>query len=100
MPLPRDYELPVASPIIPARQRAEYWVRPCGGAWVITYDGDQYGPYKSRHQAMFCAVEAAHRLGNQGRDATVRLIDPDGRLIAAWTHGEDAFPPVFFLDPP
>jgi hypothetical protein len=100
MPLPHDYEFPVAQPVIPERQRAEYWVRPCGDAWVISYEGDQYGPYKSRHEAMFCAVEAAHRLGEQGRDASVRLIDAGGRPVAAWVHGEDAFPPVFFLDAP
>jgi hypothetical protein len=100
MPLRRDYDIPVAQPVIPATRAAEYWVRPCADAWVITYEGDRYGPYKSRYQAMFCAVEAAHRLGQQGRDATVRLIDAGGRLVVSWVYGEDAFPPVFFLDPP
>jgi hypothetical protein len=70
-----------------------------GDAWIIAYDGDEYGPYRTRHEAMFCAVDAAHKLGEQGRDATVRLIDATGRPVAAWTYGEDRYPPVF-LDAP
>jgi hypothetical protein len=104
MPLPRDYDgrdydVVAPNPAIPAVQRAEYRVRPSGDAWIIVYDGDEYGPYPSRHQAMFCAVDAAHKLGEQGRDATVHLIDATGRPVAAWTHGEDRYPPVF-LDAP
>jgi hypothetical protein len=47
---------------------------------------------------MFAAVDAAHKFGEQGRDATVRLFDTAGRPVAAWTYGTDPFPPVFFLD--
>jgi hypothetical protein len=103
MPLPRDYDAPIPPAptpptVVPVAQRAEYWVRPSGDGWIIAYDGDEYGPYKSRHEAMLCAVDGAHRLGEQGRDAMVRLIDSAGRTVAAWKHGEDPYPPVFFLD--
>jgi len=99
MPLPRDYDVVASNPAIPVAPRAEYRVVPNGDAWIIAYDGDEYGPYRSRHEAMFCAVDAAHKLGEQGRDATVRLIDATGRPVAAWTYGEDRYPPVF-LDAP
>ena len=72
-------------------RRAEYYVRPDRAGWIIARDGDEYGPYDSRHEAMFAAVDAAHKL-------TVRLIDAAGRPVAAWTYGTDPFPPVFFLD--
>jgi hypothetical protein len=36
--------------------------------------------------------------GEQGRDATVRLIDAAGQPVAAWTYGTDPYPPVLFLD--
>ena len=74
-------------------------MRPHCDGWIIARDGDEYGPYENRREAMFAAVDAAHKLGEQGRDATVRLIDATGRPVAAWTHGDDPYPPVF-LDAP
>ena len=43
---------------------------------------------------MFFAIDAAHNLGEQGSDATVRLIDAAGLPVAVWTHGSDSYPPV------
>jgi hypothetical protein len=106
MPLPRDSDVAASDPAIPTVsaisivRRAEYWVRPDGDAWIITHDGDAYGPYESRRDAMFFAIDAAHKLGEQGRDATVRLIDAAGQPVAAWTYGTDPYPPVLFLDAP
>jgi hypothetical protein len=111
MPLPRDSDVAASDPAIPSVsanptvavppivQRAEYWVRPDGDAWIIAHDGDEYGPYESRRDAMFFAVDAAHKLGEQGRDAAVRLIAA-GQPVAAWTYGTDPYPPVLFLDAP
>ena len=98
MPLPRDFDVAASKAAMPPVRRAEYYVRPDRAGWIIARDGDEYGPYDSRHEAMFAAVDAAHKLGEQGRDATVRLIDAAGRPVAAWTYGADPFPPVFFLD--
>jgi hypothetical protein len=100
MTLPRDYDVLISRFVAPVVHRTEYQVRRHGDGWIIAYDGDEYGPYQSRHEAMFCAVDAAHRLGEQGRDTTVRLIDATGRPVAAWTHGEDPYPPVFALGAP
>jgi hypothetical protein len=101
MPLPRDYDSAASYPVIPAaQQREEYWVRPSGNAWIIARDGDEYGPYKSRRDAMLFAVDAAHKLGEHGRDAVVRLVDATDRPVAVWVHGEDPYPPILFLDVP
>jgi hypothetical protein len=43
---------------------------------------------------MCSAIDAAHNLGEQGRAATVRLIDTAGHRVAVWTHGRDSYPPV------
>jgi hypothetical protein len=96
MPLPRD--VAASNPAMPCVRRAEYYVRPHRAGWIIARDGDEYGPYDSRHGAMFAAVDAAHKLGEQGRDAAVRLIDAAGQPVAAWTYGTDPYPPVLFLD--
>jgi hypothetical protein len=96
MPTPRDHDVAA----IPPAQRVEYLVRPEGDGWIIARNGDEYGPYENRHDAMFFAVDAAHKLGEKGSDATVRLIDAAGQPVAAWTHGTDPYPPVLFLNAP
>ncbi len=80
-----------------ARRRdgvAEYCVWPEDDGWIVAFDGERFGPYEARNQAMFSAIDAAHNLGEQGRAATVRLIDPAGLPVAVWTHGRDSYPPV------
>jgi hypothetical protein len=100
MSLPHDCDVAASKPALSPVRRAEYWVRSEGDGWIIARDGDEYGPYDSRHEAMFAAVDAAHKLGEQGRDATVRLIDAAGRPVAAWTYGTDPYPPVLLLGKP
>jgi len=77
MPLSSDHDA-ASDSAISRTSRVEYWVRPEGDAWIIARNGDQYGPYENRRDAMLFAVDAAHKLGEQGRDATVRLIDAAG----------------------
>ena len=96
MAAPRDHDVAA----IPPAQRVEYLVRPEGDGWIIARNGDEYGPYENRHDAMFFAVDAAHKLGEQGSDATVRLIDAAGQPVAAWTLGTEPYPPELFLDAP
>jgi hypothetical protein len=67
MPLPRDYDVAASEPAMSAVQRAEYWVRPHCDGWIIARDGDEYGPYENRREAMFASVDAAHKLGERGR---------------------------------
>jgi hypothetical protein len=79
---------------------AEYCVRPDDDGWIIAFDGERFGPYDARNQAMFCAIDAAHNLGEQGKAATVRLIDTAGLPLAVWTHGRDSYPPVLPVEAP
>jgi hypothetical protein len=79
---------------------AEYCVRPDKSGWIIAFDGEKFGPYEARNQAMFSAIDAAHNLGEQGKAATVRLIDTAGLPVAVWTHGRDSYPPVLPAEAP
>jgi hypothetical protein len=86
-----------------ARRRsgvAEYCVRPEDDGWIIAFAGERFGPYEARNQAMFSAIDAAYHLGEQGRAATVRLIDTAGLPVAVWTHGRDSYPPVLLVEGP
>jgi len=92
MPRPNDCD---ESRFVSARADvAEYRVWPEDDGWIIAFDGERFGPYEARNLAMFSAIDAAHNLGEQGRAATVRLIDTAGLPVAVWTHGRDSYPPV------
>jgi hypothetical protein len=86
MAAPRDHDVAA----IPPAQRAEYLVRPQGDGWIIARNGDEYGPYESRHDAMFFAVDAAHKLGERRRRPAGGSVDPWHRSLS----------PVLFLDAP
>jgi hypothetical protein len=70
-----------------------YLVRPREEVWVIETGGEEFGPYESRRVAMFCAIDAAHKLGIRGKPTQVRLTDDTGRPLTTWTYGNDPYPP-------
>jgi hypothetical protein len=90
-PQERDSLSPPPAP--PAVERIAYLVRPQRDIWIIEHDGDEYGPYESRHKAMFFAIDAAHKLGTQGKSTQVRLTDHYGQSLTTWTYGSDPYPP-------
>jgi hypothetical protein len=61
--------------------------------WLIKFDGEEYGPYKSEREAMLFAIDAAHKLGEQGEDTQVLRLDEDAAARPVWTYGEDVYPP-------
>jgi len=61
--------------------------------WFIKFDGEEYGPYKSEREARLFAVDAAHKLGEQGEATEVRLMDENGEAELIWTYGLDPYPP-------
>jgi hypothetical protein len=42
---------------------------------------------------MLFAVDAAHKLGEQGEATEVSLMDETGAAQRAWVHGRDPYPP-------
>jgi len=95
MTRPRDHDSVSVQAILSVADRIEYLVRPRGDIWLIEHDGDEYGPYQSRHEAMFFAIDAAHKFGELGRDTHVRLMDEAGRPLTTWTYLTDPYPPFF-----
>ena len=60
--------------------------------WLIRFDGEQFGPYKSREEAMLFAVDAARKLGTYGEAAEVCLMGENGHFRPEWTAGRDTAP--------
>ena len=57
--------------------------------WHIKYGNEEYGPYKSRDEAMVFAIDAAKNLGAYGENAEVCLMGENGHFHAEWVAGRD-----------
>jgi hypothetical protein len=44
---------------------------------------------------MFFAIDAAHKLGELGRNTRVRVTDQAGHPLTTWTYGTDPYPALF-----
>jgi hypothetical protein len=61
--------------------------------WFIKFAGEEYGPYETERQAMFFAIDAAHKLGEEGEETQLLQINDIGEAISVWTYGRDRYPP-------
>jgi hypothetical protein len=61
--------------------------------WVIKYEDEEYGPYRTQNEAMLFAIDAAQKLGERGDHAEVCLMGLNGHFRPEWTYGQDAYPP-------
>jgi hypothetical protein len=77
----------------PARTR--YLVVRQEDVWFIKFDGEDYGPYQSEREALLFAIDAAHKLGEQGEHTQVLVMDENGDVQPLWTYGHDPYPPRF-----
>ena len=73
--------------------RTSYLVVRQEDVWFIKFDGEEYGSYQSEREAMLFAIDAAHKLGEQGEHSQVLKLDEGGAAQPAWTSGLDAYPP-------
>jgi hypothetical protein len=78
---------------VPDGPRARYFVIRQDDVWLITFDGEEYGPYATEREAMLFAVDAAHTLGQQGEATQVLRVDENGDAQPEWTSGKDPYPP-------
>ena len=79
----------LSSPSAAAPERIEYIVRPSDDnadneTWLIEHAGESYGPYKNCREATFFAIDAARKLGAQGKSTRVKAIDHAGHLLTTW----------------
>lgn len=51
--------------------------------WMIKFDDEEYGPYKSQSEAVRFAIDAAEKRNEHGEKAQVVIIGP------TWTYDQD-----------
>jgi len=56
--------------------------------WFIKFDGEEYGPYQTKREAMLFAIDAAQKLGEQGEQTQVVRVDVNGEALSVWTFGD------------
>lgn len=72
--------------------QSRYFVVRDQDTWVIKYNDEEYGPYKSQSEAMLFAIDAAQKLGRYGDHAEVCLMGVDGHFRKEWAYGEGSDP--------
>jgi Uncharacterized protein conserved in bacteria (DUF2188) len=73
-------------------RQSRYFIVRNNDSWVIKFDDEEYGPYKSQAEALLFAIDAAHKLGRRGENTQVCLMGENGHFRPEWTYGHDAYP--------
>ena len=71
---------------------ARYFIVQHEDSWSIKFNDEEYGPYKTKDEAMLFAIDAAQKLGEHGDNVEVVLMGEDGHFHAEWVFGRDAAP--------
>jgi hypothetical protein len=71
---------------------ARYFIVQHDDLWSIKFNDEEYGPYKTKDEAMLFAIDAAQKLGEYGDNAQVVLMGEDGHFHAEWIYGRDSVP--------
>jgi hypothetical protein len=71
---------------------ARYFIVQDGGRWLIKYNDEEYGPYRTEAEARLFAIDAAKKLAERGEKAAVYVMGVNGRLRREWVAGQ-AMPP-------
>ena len=61
----------IAPAFVPEGAQTRYLVARREDGWVITFNGEEYGPYKSEREALLFAIDAAQKFGEQAGAAQV-----------------------------
>jgi hypothetical protein len=61
-----------------------YVVVPNRDQWLIKYNNQDYGPYRTESEATLFAVDAAKKLAERGHRTSVYVMGVNGRLRRAW----------------
>jgi hypothetical protein len=59
-------------------------------AWMIKFADEEFGPYKSKSEAMLFAVDAARKLAERGAETEVCLMGENGFFHAEWSNAQTA----------
>ena len=58
--------------------------------WLIQLGDEEFGPYKSKAEAMLFAVDAARKLSDRGTETEVCLMGENGFFHAEWSNTQSA----------
>jgi hypothetical protein len=75
--------------------QAQFFVGLYENQWIITHQNRQYGPYRTRQEAVKTAVDVAYKEGKKGHETKVLVQDEDDQFHAKWSFGQDAYPPKY-----
>ena len=73
----------------PAAALRRYVVIRRQAAWLILFDGEVFGPYRSEREALLFAVDAACKLAKQGEDAQVLRREESGAERVVWRGAQE-----------
>jgi hypothetical protein len=93
MPRPHTNMQAPGSDLVSNKPHIRYLVVRQQDVWFIKYEDEEYGPYRSEREAMLFAIDAAHKLGEQGDETQVLKLDEIGEARPVWTYGLDPYPP-------
>jgi hypothetical protein len=93
MPRPHMHDDARIAAFVLGASRTRYLVMRQDDAWFITFNGEEFGPYRSEREAMLFAIDAAHRLGETGEETQVFRVHENGEPSPVWNYGRDAYPP-------
>ena len=93
--MPRTLHQDTLAPaFVPGRPRTRYLVVRHEDMWLIKFEGEEFGPYKSEREAMLFATDAAQKLGEQDEPTEVVLLDESGEAKPVWVYGQQPYPPA------
>ena len=64
----------------------------CEDEWLIKYGDEEYGPYKTRDEAMLFCHRCRKKLGAYGESAEVCLMGENGHFHTEWVAGRRPTP--------
>jgi hypothetical protein len=88
--LPNDARIQA---FVPSRPRKRYLVTRREDVWFIAFNGEDFGPYLTEREAKLFAIDAAHKLGEQGEESEVLVADESGATAPVWVYGQHPYPP-------
>ncbi len=65
---------------------ARYFIVQQDEEWLILFEDEEFGPYRSQAEAMLFAVDAARKLAERGENAEVCLMGENGHFRAEWAY--------------
>jgi hypothetical protein len=71
---------------------ARYFIVQHDDQWSIKFNDEEYGPYRTKDEALLFAIDAAQKLGEYGDNAEVVLMGENGHFHTEWSYRRDAAP--------